>query len=52
MDTEVSVQFDAIARDAFGFEELRPAQREAVAAVVGGRDTLVVMPTGSAKSAI
>jgi ATP-dependent DNA helicase RecQ len=42
---------DAVARDALGFG-LRPAQREAVDAVVAGRDALVVMPTGSGKSAI
>src|SRR5829696_6547513 len=41
----------AIARDALGFE-LRPEQEHAVEAVVAGRDTLVVMPTGSGKSAI
>src|SRR5919202_5328162 len=39
------------AREALGFE-LRPEQREAVEAVASGRDTLVVMPTGSGKSAI
>ena len=50
MDTEVSTRFDEIAREAFGFEELRAAQREAVAAVADGRDTLVVMPTGSGRS--
>jgi ATP-dependent DNA helicase RecQ len=38
-------------REALGFD-LRPEQREAVEAVVGGHDTLVVMPTGSGKSAI
>jgi ATP-dependent DNA helicase RecQ len=41
----------ALARDALGFD-LRPEQREAVESVVAGRDTLVVMPTGSGKSAI
>jgi ATP-dependent DNA helicase RecQ len=39
------------ARSALGFE-LRAEQRDAVDAVAGGRDTLVVMPTGSGKSAI
>jgi ATP-dependent DNA helicase RecQ len=42
---------DTVARDALGIT-LRPPQREAVDAVVAGRDTLVVMPTGSGKSAI
>src|SRR5829696_442486 len=39
------------ARDALGFE-LRAEQRQAVEAVVARRDTLVVMPSGSGKSAI
>jgi ATP-dependent DNA helicase RecQ len=43
---------EALARDRFGYDELRPGQAEAIEAVVGGRDTLVVMPTGSGKSAI
>jgi ATP-dependent DNA helicase RecQ len=41
-----------LAREKFGFEELRPGQEEAVACVASGRDTLVVMTTGSGKSAI
>jgi ATP-dependent DNA helicase RecQ len=41
-----------VARESFGFEELRPGQREAIEAVLDGRDTLVVMSTGSGKSAI
>jgi ATP-dependent DNA helicase RecQ len=40
------------ARKYFGFEELRPGQEEAILALVSKRDTLVVMPTGSGKSAI
>jgi ATP-dependent DNA helicase RecQ len=42
----------AVARDSFGWEELRPGQRTAIEGVVGGRDTLAVMPTGYGKSAI
>jgi ATP-dependent DNA helicase RecQ len=42
----------AVARDRLGLEELRPGQLEAVTAVLEGRDTLVVMPTGSGKSAV
>lgn len=34
----------------FGFDDFRPGQAEAVAAALAGRDTLVVMPTGSGKS--
>src|SRR5437764_9849644 len=41
-----------LAREHFGFEELRPGQAEGVESVVTGRDTLCVMSTGSGKSAI
>ena len=41
-----------LAAERLGFEELRPGQAEAIAAVLERRDTLVVMPTGSGKSAI
>ena len=34
----------------FGVESFRPGQREAVAAALEGRDSLVVMPTGGGKS--
>jgi ATP-dependent DNA helicase RecQ len=40
------------ARQALGYDDLRPGQLEAVQALVGGRDTLAVLPTGSGKSAI
>ena len=46
---------DRIARAAaevFGYEQLRPGQREAVEAVIAGRDVLAVMSTGYGKSAI
>ncbi len=42
----------ALARERLGFDDLRPGQLEAVRSVVGGRDTLCVMSTGSGKSAI
>jgi ATP-dependent DNA helicase RecQ len=35
-----------------GFDVLRPGQEDAMVAVLSGRDTLAVMPTGSGKSAI
>jgi ATP-dependent DNA helicase RecQ len=41
-----------IAREQFGYKDLRPGQDSAIAAVLDGRDTLVVMPTGSGKSAV
>ncbi len=37
-------------RNTFGFEAFRDGQERALAAVEGGRDCLVVMPTGSGKS--
>src|SRR5437763_7165172 len=43
---------ERVAREKLGFESLRPGQTEAIASVVGGRDTLVVQPTGSGKSAV
>jgi ATP-dependent DNA helicase RecQ len=45
-------QIRKIARDKFGFASLHPAQEQAVMALLGGHDTLSVMPTGSGKSAI
>src|SRR5947209_3677453 len=41
-----------VARSNFGYEELRPGQEEAILSLLNKRDTLVVMPTGSGKSAI
>jgi ATP-dependent DNA helicase RecQ len=40
---------DVIARH-WGFRQLRPLQAEAMAAVLGGRDSVVVLPTGGGKS--
>jgi ATP-dependent DNA helicase RecQ len=48
----VTERIDRIAREVFGFTELRPGQRDAIESVLAGRDTLVVMSTGSGKSAI
>ena len=45
-------RIERVAREAFGFEALRPGQREAIEAVLAGRDTIAVMSTGSGKSAI
>jgi len=39
-----------ILADVFGFPELRPGQRETIAALLDGRDVLAVMPTGAGKS--
>jgi ATP-dependent DNA helicase RecQ len=35
---------------AFGYERFRPGQEQAVRAVLEGRDTLVILPTGGGKS--
>jgi ATP-dependent DNA helicase RecQ len=43
---------DRVAREAFGYSELRPGQREAIESALAGHDALVVMSTGSGKSAI
>ena len=37
-------------RARFGFPDFRPGQERAVASVLAGRDTLVVLPTGGGKS--
>ncbi len=39
-----------VVRKHWGFETLRPLQREAMDAAVGKRDSLVIMPTGGGKS--
>jgi ATP-dependent DNA helicase RecQ len=41
-----------VARDRLGLADLRPGQEEAIQSVLDGHDTLVVMPTGSGKSAV
>ncbi|GAA3305611.1 RecQ family ATP-dependent DNA helicase [Streptomyces cinereospinus] len=40
------------AAEVFGWRELRPGQLTAMEAVMAGRDTLAVMPTGAGKSAV
>jgi ATP-dependent DNA helicase RecQ len=45
-------RIERVARDALGFRALRPGQLEAIESVLGGRDTLAVLATGSGKSAI
>lgn len=48
MDMETGIEEGL--RRWFGHEGFRSGQREAVEAVLGGRDAVVVMPTGSGKS--
>src|ERR671911_2553049 len=41
---------DRSLRGTFGFDQLRPGQAEVIRSVIGGHDTLAVMPTGAGKS--
>jgi ATP-dependent DNA helicase RecQ len=45
-------EVERVAREQLGFKALRDGQEEAVRSVMAGRDTLVIQPTGSGKSAI
>ena len=39
-----------VLRQSFGYDAFRPGQERAVGAVLAGRDTLVILPTGGGKS--
>jgi ATP-dependent DNA helicase RecQ len=41
---------NGILKSAFGYDKFRPGQQAAVSAVLAGRDTVVVLPTGGGKS--
>ena len=45
-------QIQRIARNTFGWSNLRDGQATAVASLMQGRDTVAIMPTGFGKSAI
>jgi ATP-dependent DNA helicase RecQ len=49
---DVTTQLQHVARDRFGWAELRPEQLTPARALVEGRDALVVLPTGAGKSAV
>ncbi|MFJ4044798.1 RecQ family ATP-dependent DNA helicase [Microbacterium sp. NPDC089987] len=46
----ITEDIDRVARESFGIDQLKPAQRDAIEAVVGGRDVLGVLATGYGKS--
>jgi ATP-dependent DNA helicase RecQ len=43
-------QARAVLRERFGYPDFRPGQERAVDAVLAGKDTLVILPTGGGKS--
>ena len=47
---EPVLQARRVLREVFGFEDFRPGQEAVIAALLGGRHALTVMPTGSGKS--
>ncbi|MGV9537462.1 RecQ family ATP-dependent DNA helicase [Streptosporangium sandarakinum] len=49
---QVARRLRETAREAFGWDDLRPGQPEAMRHLMDGGDTLVVMPTGAGKSAV
>jgi ATP-dependent DNA helicase RecQ len=46
------IDISAAAQKLLGFKSLRAGQREAIQSLLEGRDTLLVQPTGSGKSAV
>jgi len=48
--TDTGADLGSALHDVFGFTELRDGQREAIEAVMAGRNVLAVMPTGAGKS--
>ena len=47
---ELLMRAQAVLKTTFGYNEFRPMQKEVIASVLSGRDTLAVMPTGGGKS--
>jgi ATP-dependent DNA helicase RecQ len=47
-----SIDIQGVARDLLDFPSLRPGQEEAIRALLEKRDTVLIQPTGSGKSAV
>ncbi len=52
MSRDIRAEAADVAREGFGWHELHAGQLDAIEAVVSGRDTLALMPTGYGKSAM
>jgi ATP-dependent DNA helicase RecQ len=50
IDGELDQRKYRVLKDVFGFDSFRPGQEKVVDAILAGRHTLAVMPTGSGKS--
>jgi ATP-dependent DNA helicase RecQ len=48
--TPSQAEIDALLHERFGHQSFRPGQREVIRALLRGRDTLAVLPTGAGKS--
>src|SRR5947209_19499490 len=44
------MELSSVLRQRFGFHEFRPAQKQVIDAVMAGKNSLAVMPTGGGKS--
>lgn len=50
LEPTASSALETILREVWGYESFRPLQAEAMASILAGRDSLVVLPTGGGKS--